>query len=237
MDIKLPNWDGQGLGEFIAEQNIPIDNITFLGEQKDVSKFYDNTSFLILTSRCEGFGMVFLEALTKGIPCASFEYLGIEELIQNNYNGLVRPQDDYVGLAKVIADTIENKKLYFEMSQNALRSVKQFDVKNYYARWEQLIESALGAKSKTGQKALMPDNGLTITDYKKITLEYEKLLKDIAKEYLAKEIDPASVSPKPVSKMNSVSIRFKESIGRDGIYLTGEKIVRKVHKKIVKRQR
>ncbi len=238
MDIELPNRDNITLKQFIAEQDIPVDNIEFWGEQENVSGYYNNASFLILTSRCEGFGMVFLEALSKGLPCASFEYLGIEELLQNGHNAWVRPSDDYVGLAKDIDRTIQDKKLYFEMSQNALQSVERFSLEKYFEKWDKLIEVVLGEGTDT-KHILEPSGKLTVADFKKITLEYESMLKKVADDFLNKEfqLDEKSVVVKQPSRLKNINLRFIESISRDGVYLTGEKIVRKVHKKLIKRQR
>lgn len=42
-------------------------------------------------------------------------------------------------------------------------------------------------------------------------------------------------SPKPETKIRKFTQRFKDSIKRDGVYLTGEKVIRKLYSKTIKR--
>ena len=79
-NIQLPRWNNMTLGEFIVAQDIPIQNIDFIGEQSDVSSHYRNAGFLMLTSRCEGFALVLLEAMSYGVPCLGLDYLGLDEI-------------------------------------------------------------------------------------------------------------------------------------------------------------
>jgi glycosyltransferase involved in cell wall biosynthesis len=237
MDIELSYLNNNKLKDFIVDQKIPTSNIKFWGEQKDVSRFYNKASFLILTSKCEGFALVLVEALSKGVPCACFEYLGVEEIVQSGYNGWVCPQDDYLGLAKNIARTIENKKLFLEMSQNALDSVHKFDEKIFYERWGKLIEITIGTGVDKKLTSLKPNNKLTSTDYKRIISEYDKLLDVAVINYITKEYpvvyEPSQ--PQPETKVRNMSRRLRESIKQDGVRLTCKKIVRKVRAKVTER--
>jgi hypothetical protein len=237
MNLELSDRGNITLKDFIKRYDIPVGNIRFHGEQKNVSPYYDDASFLVMTSKCEGFGMVFLEALSNGLPCASLDYFGIEELVQNGYNGWVRSQDDYKGLADVVVNTIQNKNLFAEMSQNAIKSVEQFNVMNFYKKWETLLKLTLEDEVNINQDLLKPTSKLTIEDYKKITHEYERLLKSVVEDYLNKEFPEDIEVPKPISKMESLNIRFKESIVRDGMYLTGEKIARKIYSKTIRKKK
>ncbi len=235
MDTELLERDGIKLGDFIAEQNIPTSNVKFWGEQADVSKFYEDAGFLVLTSRCEGFALVLVEALSKGTPCAVFEYLGVDEIVQDGYNGLVSPQDDYAGLARNIAKSIGDEATYSKMSRNALGSVDKFEPKLFYARWKKLIEATLGNRGADAA-SLRPDNKLTADDYKKIVMEYEKLLNTTVKNYLTKENKTVYQDEQPGGRMRGLARRVRTSLRRDGLYLTGEKIVRKLSAKAIKRK-
>ncbi len=230
LEMNLPWLGNITLKDFIRNQNIPSENITFWGEQDDVLKFYDTAGFLLLTSRCEGFALVLTEALSKGVPCAAFDYIGLDEIVQDGYNGYVTSQNDYKALATKIATTINDKNTYSELSKNALRSVKQFDEKIFYEKWDNLLKSTLGIEVADNLDSLKPDKKLNDNEYKKIILEYEKLLNIAAENYLKK--DKFTVLPSP--RTLNLAARLKTSIRRDGVYLTGEKIARKVNQKIKK---
>lgn len=226
-DMELPWLNNIKLPDFIDEQQIPVSKIRFWGEQGDVSKFYDDASFLILTSRCEGFALVLVEALSKGVPCAAFEYLGIEEIVQNGSNGWVCQQGDHIRLARSIATSIDDSKQYSTMSQNALSSTKKFDVSVFYEKWKKLIESTLGT-SDDKLAVLKPDGKLSSGDYTKIITEYEKWLNVAVTNYMNKETPAADRPLRTRARISSLARRTKLSLRQDGIYLTGEKIIRKV---------
>lgn len=66
-----------------------IDNrITWMGWQSDPWKCVQNADLLFLTSKFEGFPMILLEAMARGIPCFSSNCpTGPEDIIQDGING------------------------------------------------------------------------------------------------------------------------------------------------------
>lgn len=234
MDMKLTAHNEITLEAFIKTENIPVSNISFLGEQSDVNQFYDSAGFLLSTSKCEGFGMVFLEAFAHGLPCASFEYLGIDEIIIDGKKGALAPADDYQMLAQKIVAIISDKKTYTALSEQAIETAMKYSVESFYEHWDAMLDLALNDNGANIDK-VKPKNALTANTYNKVIIEYDKLLEEVIKQYYAKEPTEEVLPPKQ-NKVTGIKIRFKESLARDGVYLTGEKIVRKAYSKTIKRR-
>ncbi|UCE38872.1 MAG: glycosyltransferase family 4 protein, partial [Thermoplasmata archaeon] len=70
-----------------------IEKITFVGQRKDVERFYNTADIFVLPSKYEGFGQVILEAMAASLPCIAFkrtfpEYqVASEEIIRNGVTG------------------------------------------------------------------------------------------------------------------------------------------------------
>lgn len=231
METKLPNRpnrDGIPLSEFINIHGIPTDSIDFVGVRDNVEDYYDRAGFLLLASRCEGFALVLVEAMARGVPCAGFYYLGLEEIIEDGRNGLIRQQNDYAGLAHDIAEAIGDKVTYGNMSQYARTSATRFDRMIFKERWQVLL-GALLADDARKMESLRPTRELTQSDYRTAILEYEKLLDTVVRDYIEKPLVTNSDGTRKLT-VRGVAGRLKRSVQRDGVYLTGEKIIRKVYK-------
>lgn len=108
------------------------------------------------------------------------------------------------------------------MLKNILRYYYENDRKSFFRAYVSEIKT----KFQIGQK-------LTGVDRQNIAQEYARLLESGADIYPVKE--PASRENRlPKARIHRVARRLGDSIKRDGIYLTGEKIVRKIYTKIAR---
>jgi glycosyltransferase involved in cell wall biosynthesis len=92
----------------------PPKGVAFVGRvpAADVVRLYDTHDLFVMPSRLEGFGMVFAEALSRGLPCVGRDAFAMPELIQPGVNGGLIRSLDPVELAQVIADTLVDEDLY-----------------------------------------------------------------------------------------------------------------------------
>ncbi len=82
--------------------------VVFTGYQRDVRKFYEASSVLVVPSKSEGVPNVVLEAMVFGVPIVSTRVGGIPEVIEDGHDALLVPSQDPARLAdaivKVLAD-------------------------------------------------------------------------------------------------------------------------------------
>ena len=93
-----------------------------------LNQLYEKCSIFVSTSLLEGFGLVFLEAMSKGLPIISYYNLGMRRVypIINNVNGyLIKPFNHNEFVSKILY-LYKNNKIYEMMSKNSLKRVDDF---------------------------------------------------------------------------------------------------------------
>ena len=114
-------------------------NLFFLGNQKDVSKYYAKAKFVCMTSIYEGWGMVLTEGMAYGcIPCAYGSYEAVYDIIDDNC-GFVTTPFQPVEMAYKIQSLIDNADKRLLFSENARKKVRQFSVEKIVDQWEALF--------------------------------------------------------------------------------------------------
>jgi len=97
--------------------------VIFLGIRSDVPRLYGLFDIYCLTSRFEGLPLTLLEAMAAGIPVIGTDVLGIREVIRNNENGLLVPDDEPKQLAKAILTLAQNARNYDSLFRRVVRKV------------------------------------------------------------------------------------------------------------------
>ena len=99
----------------------------------DLDLLYKDAYALLLTSSIEGFGMVLLEAMSRGIPCIAVDCpYGPRNIIQNGLNGFLISDD----IVNIDHEFINIKNLD---KQLIVDSVRKFDLKEVEKKWFLLI--------------------------------------------------------------------------------------------------
>jgi glycosyltransferase involved in cell wall biosynthesis len=124
--------------------NLGIPNIRFHGFQ-DPTPFYAKAPIYCITSVCEGFCMVLIEAMAhRCVPIAFDSFQTAREIIGYNHcNGLlIEPYrlDRYAAAIKLL---IDNPALRESMAEAAYLKSQQFDVKIIAQQWVELFKSLL----------------------------------------------------------------------------------------------
>ncbi len=105
-------------------------SVHFKGKQEEVRSFYASSDLLLVTSKFEGFGMVYLEASFMGIPVVSTD-VGIVGDILVPGEGVLRAP---VGNSRVLAfnavKVLNDNALAQKLPQHALQSIKTACITN-----------------------------------------------------------------------------------------------------------
>jgi len=114
------------------------EQVTFTGFLgiREYRQLLNSVDLLVMPSREESFGIVFLEAMALGKPVIGGDTGGIPEVVQNGRNGiLVKPEPGQI--AEAILYLHANKDARQEMSENNLKDVVRFD-------WSNIIDLYIG---------------------------------------------------------------------------------------------
>jgi len=136
LDDRLTDWKleivGSGenkevLKNYIQENKLET-RVIMQDAIPNINDFYDKSSIFAFTSRMEGFGMVLGEAMSRGLPCISFDCpSGPRDIIKNGYNGYLVEcfnKGDFINKLKFI---MLNQDKRIEMSNNAIKTIEEWD--------------------------------------------------------------------------------------------------------------
>jgi len=116
------------------------DNIKIVGEVDDVVKYYNNCSFFIHGSEYEGMSNSILEAISFGIPTFSSDHDGVDEIIENNVNGILFDASKKGSLSDAITNLFQNQKKIHQISNNAFKSSKNYRLDLVLSKWNKILK-------------------------------------------------------------------------------------------------
>jgi glycosyltransferase involved in cell wall biosynthesis len=115
------------------------EDVTFTGflNVQDYRRLLKSVDALVMPSREEGFGIVFLEAMALGKPVIAGNTGGIPELIENGRNGLLVELDPQ-RIAEAIISLYNRQELRDHIVRNGLIDLPRFDWSNTVGRYVEL---------------------------------------------------------------------------------------------------
>lgn len=144
-------WDVYGQGEDLEElvkltkENGIEKQMHFCGQVADLYSRYKEYSFMVMTSRYEGFPMTLLEGCGNGLPLVSFDIpTGPNEIIDDGENGFLLSSEDCEGMIMRIVQLIENKDLRRKMSYRSKEKSKSFMIQDVCNEWYKALQSVMG---------------------------------------------------------------------------------------------
>ena len=139
-DMLQQMIDERGLGECV-KLNAPT---------KEIGKEYAESSMLVMSSHYEGFPMVMIEAMARGLPAVCFDFkCGPRDIIVEGENGVIVPDGDLAGLADALVMLMKDDELRKRMGENAKTVVETYSEEKVMNKWVELYEEAIAYKSRS----------------------------------------------------------------------------------------
>ena len=146
--------DGPQFGEvkeFIRDRNLSR-NILMLGriEHSELIKsgIFGIADIFVTASETENQPMSILEAMANGIPCVGLSEKGIPDLIIDEVNGLVVPNNDKEAFSRAIMAILENDDLKKSLHLGARSEIKRHSSSEVLNSWEKTYREVQGCRSR-----------------------------------------------------------------------------------------
>lgn len=108
--------------EYKLDNNVFIHPYT---NDTELNKLYEKCGIFVTTSLVEGFGLVLLEAMSKGMPVVAYDNLGVRDIV-NKTNGYLIDPFDYRNFVDKVLFVCNNKDAYKKMSEKAINTVDNY---------------------------------------------------------------------------------------------------------------
>jgi glycosyltransferase involved in cell wall biosynthesis len=115
--------------------------VHLMGHTDDLPGAFDEAAVFASGSSAEGFPMVMLEALSKGLPIVGTDCpRGPSDIIRHGRNGLLVPNRDVGALSEALETVVADDRLRRTMGAQALVDAEQYLPESIVARWSRLFE-------------------------------------------------------------------------------------------------
>jgi glycosyltransferase involved in cell wall biosynthesis len=156
---RHPDWELRIYGAGRLEENLSrrversglTEQVRLMGHTDDLPAAFDDAAVFASASLAEGFPMVMLEALSKGLPLVSFDCpRGPSDIIRDGQNGLLVPNDDIPALSRALETVVADDDLRRTMGAQALADAEDYVVDRVAESWEALFDELCGRRSALG---------------------------------------------------------------------------------------
>jgi glycosyltransferase involved in cell wall biosynthesis len=153
---RHPDWELRiyGHGRLASKLEAVVKELG-LGEQvilegytSDLPAAFERAAFFASASAAEGFPMVMLEALSKGLPLVSFDCpRGPSDIIRNGKNGLLVRNGRVRELSDALEVMVSDNDLRLAMSTEALADAELYLPEQVTARWTALFDELVTGRA------------------------------------------------------------------------------------------
>lgn len=120
-----------------------IDYLEGLLNRNDFLSTIDSYKYFLSLSIDEGFGLVTLEAMNRGLVVFGFDGYGSRDFMIRAYNCMTNKYPDWETVNKSINKTVTSKKKCLSISQNAILTASSYSLDKFEKSWIQVLRQHL----------------------------------------------------------------------------------------------
>lgn len=135
-------------------------------DRSQLSEFYQKTDLHVMPSRFgkwggrwrgEGFGIVYLEAASHGVPSLAYTCGGVTDIVRNGIDGLLVEPDDIACLSRVLSEMHRRRRILEELGKNAFSRVMiDFTGKAMGRQWNSALSVFLSRRAADSDDRSLP---------------------------------------------------------------------------------
>ncbi|NML37266.1 glycosyltransferase family 4 protein [Chitinophaga sp. G-6-1-13] len=150
--LDYPDWElaifGEGQDEALLAGKIKeyglTETVALQPPTQDVRREFLQSAICAFPSRSDGFGLVLIEAMECGVPCVAFDCeCGPGEIITDEVNGLLVPQQDVAMFAAALMRLMASRTLREDLGAKAIQMASKYRADKIMPHWEELFYTVL----------------------------------------------------------------------------------------------
>jgi glycosyltransferase involved in cell wall biosynthesis len=151
-DLLVVMGDGPKRGEWeaLAQELGVAERVQFRGfvEQREKEQLTQLADAYVSTSTHEGFGLVFVEAMDRGLPVVSFDRGGHVDYLVDGETGGVAPLGNIDAFAERVARLKNDPEFRRRCAEHVKETAKQFHIGVCAGRYERLFEELIQQRAE-----------------------------------------------------------------------------------------